>query len=264
MMDVAKRHGIVIVLVGHITKDGDLAGPRVLEHVVDCVLRFDGERERTYRTLRAMKNRFGSTAEAGVFEMSDSGLVEVLDASARFVAEATKAPGSVVLCAMEGSRPLLVEVQALVSPSELAQPRRIANGIDRNRLALVLAVLARHAGLALGAADVFINVVGGVRVDEPGADLAIAVAVAAAARGVVPGDGKTPVACFGELGLTGEVRSVAHADRRLAEAGKFGLSPVLAPAGSGIGATEVDTVLRALAAALGATGSAGNDRLQAV
>ena len=264
LMDVAKRHGIVIVLVGHITKDGDLAGPRVLEHVVDCVLRFDGERERTYRTLRAMKNRFGSTAEAGVFEMSDSGLVEVLDASARFVAEATKAPGSVVLCAMEGSRPLLVEVQALVSPSELAQPRRIANGIDRNRLALVLAVLARHAGLALGAADVFINVVGGVRVDEPGADLAIAVAVAAAARGVVPGDGKTPVACFGELGLTGEVRSVAHADRRLAEAGKFGLSPVLAPAGSGIGATEVDTVLRALAAALGATGSAGNDRLQAV
>ena len=264
LMDVAKRHGIVIVLVGHITKDGDLAGPRVLEHVVDCVLRFDGERERTYRTLRAMKNRFGSTAEAGVFEMSDSGLVEVLDASARFVAEATKAPGSVVLCAMEGSRPLLVEVQALVSPSELAQPRRIANGIDRNRLALVLAVLARHAGLALGAADVFINVVGGVRVDEPGADLAIAVAVAAAARGVVPGDGKTPVACFGELGLTGEVRSVAHADRRLAEAGKFGLSPVLAPAGSGIGATEVDTVSRALAAALGATGSAGNDRLQAV
>ena len=201
LMRAAKSQGTAMVLVGHITKEGDLAGPRVLEHLVDCVLLFDGERERTYRTLRANKNRFGSTAEAGVFEMSDGGLVEVLDASARFVAEATRAPGSVVMCAMEGSRPLLVEVQALVSPSELTQPRRIANGIDRNRLALVLAVLTRHGGLALGSADVFLNVVGGVRIDEPGADLAVAIAVAAAAKGAIPGDGKTPVACFGELGL---------------------------------------------------------------
>ncbi|MEI6662987.1 MAG: DNA repair protein RadA [Actinomycetes bacterium] len=264
LMEIAKRLGIAIVLVGHITKEGDLAGPRVLEHVVDCVLRFDGERERTYRTLRAMKNRFGSTAEAGVFEMADSGLVEVLDASARFVAEATKAPGSVVLCAMEGSRPLLVEVQALVSPSELAQPRRIANGIDRNRLALVLAVLARHAGLALGSADVFINVVGGVRVDEPGADLAVAVAVAAAAGGVIPGNGKLPVACFGELGLTGEVRSVAHADRRLAEAAKFGLGPVIAPPGSGRGAAESDTVAAALRTAIGGASKGSSDHLTVV
>ena len=138
---LAKARAIAVLLVGHVTKEGALAGPRVLEHLVDCVLQFEGERERTYRTLRALKNRFGSTSEAGVFEMRHGGLVEVEDASARFVGEATRAPGSVVLAAMEGSRPLLVEVQALVSPSELVPPRRVANGIDRNRLALVLAVL---------------------------------------------------------------------------------------------------------------------------
>ncbi len=195
-MEVAKRTGTAVLLVGHVTKDGALAGPRVLEHLVDCVLQFEGERERTYRTLRALKNRFGSTNEVGVFEMRDGGLVEVLDASARFVGEATRAPGSVVLAAMEGSRPLLVEVQALVSPSELVPPRRVVNGIDRNRLALVLAVLARHAGVGIGTADVFVNVVGGVRVDEPGADLAVALAVAGAARGVVAGrrGQPTPVA----------------------------------------------------------------------
>ena len=180
---VAKRQGTAVLLVGHVTKEGALAGPRVLEHLVDCVLQFEGERERTYRTLRALKNRFGSTNEVGVFEMREGGLVEVLDASARFVGEATKAPGSVVLAAMEGSRPLLVEVQALVSQSELVPPRRVCNGIDRNRLALVLAVLGRHAGIGLGTSDVFVNVVGGVRVDEPGADLAVALAVASAARG---------------------------------------------------------------------------------
>jgi DNA repair protein RadA/Sms len=226
---LAKRQGIAVLLVGHVTKEGALAGPRVLEHLVDCVLQFEGERERFYRTLRALKNRFGSTNEAGVFEMRDTGLVEVQDASSRFVGEATRAPGSVVLAAMEGSRPLLVEVQALVSPSELVPPRRIANGIDRNRLALVLAVLGRHAGVAVGTADVFVNVAGGVRVDEPGADLAVALAVASAARGAVLGDGVKPIACFGELGLTGELRTVAHADRRLAEAKKFGLAPVVAP-----------------------------------
>ena len=150
IMRVAKAQRIAVLLVGHVTKDGALAGPRVLEHLVDCVLQFEGERERTYRTVRAVKNRFGSTNEAGVFEMRDDGLVEVLDASARFVGEATRAPGSVVLCAMEGSRPLLVEVQALVSPSELVPPRRVVAGLDRNRLALVLAVLGRHAGIGLG------------------------------------------------------------------------------------------------------------------
>jgi DNA repair protein RadA/Sms len=203
----------------------------VLEHLVDCVLQFEGERERTYRTVRAVKNRFGSTNEAGVFEMRDDGLVEVLDASARFLAEATRAPGSVVLCAMEGTRPLLVEVQALVSTSELVPPRRVMAGLDRNRVALVLAVLGRHAGIGLGTADVFANVVGGVRVDEPGADLAIALAVASAAkRTALTGPAGRPLACFGELGLTGELRTVAHADRRLTEATRFGLGPLLEPA----------------------------------
>jgi DNA repair protein RadA/Sms len=196
---------------------------------VDCVLSFEGERERTYRTLRALKNRFGSTNEAGVFEMRDQGLVEVEDASARFVSEATRAPGSVVLCAMEGSRPLLVEVQALVAPSELVPPRRVANGVDRNRLALVLAVLARHGGVSLGSSDVFVSVAGGVRVDEPGADLAIALALASAAKGIDAAVEGRPVAAFGELGLTGELRHVAHAERRLAEARKFGLAGVLHP-----------------------------------
>jgi DNA repair protein RadA/Sms len=241
---LAKARAIAVLLVGHVTKEGALAGPRVLEHLVDCVLQFEGERERTYRTLRALKNRFGSTNDVGVFEMRSGGLVEVADASARFVGEATRAPGSAVLAAMEGSRPLLVEVQALVSPSELVPPRRVANGIDRNRLALVLAVLGRHAGVGVGAADVFVNVAGGVRVDEPGADLAVALAVASAQRGAPLGDGERPLACFGEVGLTGELRSVGHADRRLAEAAKFGLSPVIAPGAA------VPTLRAALRAAL--------------
>jgi DNA repair protein RadA/Sms len=247
---LAKSQGTAVVLVGHVTKEGALAGPRVLEHLVDCVLQFEGERERTYRTLRALKNRFGSTNDCGVFEMHSGGLVEVQDASARFVGEATRAPGSVVLAAMEGSRPLLVEVQALVSPSELVPPRRVANGIDRNRLALVLAVLGRHAGIGAGNADVFVNVAGGVRVDEPGADLAVALAVAGAVRGVSLGDEGRPLACFGEIGLTGELRSVAHPDRRLAEAQKFGLRPVVAPLDSGPGAQEAQTLRAAVRAAL--------------
>src|SRR5215207_4120111 len=191
LMRVAKSRGIATLLVGHVTKEGSLAGP-------------------------------------GVFEMHEEGLVEVEDASARFVTEATRAPGSVVLCAMEGSRPLLVEVQALVAPSELVPPRRVANGVDRNRLALVLAVLARHGGFSLGSADVFVSVAGGVRVDEPGADLAIALALASASKGISIGAEK-PLAAFGELGLTGELRHVAHAGRRLAEAREFGLERVIHP-----------------------------------
>jgi DNA repair protein RadA/Sms len=178
-----------------------------------------------------------------VFEMREQGLVEVADASARFVAEATREPGSVVLCAMEGSRPLLVEVQALVAPSELVPPRRVANGVDRNRLALVLAVLARHGGLSLGSSDIFVSVAGGVRVDEPGADLAIALALASAARGE-PLGAERPVGAFGELGLTGELRHAAHPDRRLAEARKFGVAPVLHPS------DELSDLRSALRAAL--------------
>jgi DNA repair protein RadA/Sms len=249
ILEVAKRAGTAVVLVGHVTKEGSIAGPRVLEHLVDCVLQFEGERERTYRTLRALKNRFGSTSETGVFEMRHGGLVEVLDASARFVGEATGKPGSVVLAAMEGSRPLLVEVQALVSPSELVPPRRVCTGIDRNRLALVLAVLGRHAGVGCGTADVFVNVVGGVRVEEPGADLAVALAVASAARGVALGDGRRPLAAFGELGLTGELRTVGHPERRLEEAAKFGLGDVVSPA-------SARTLREAVRGALGTAGDA--------
>ena len=248
IMELAKARGIAVILVGHVTKEGSLAGPRVLEHLVDCVLQFEGERERPYRELRSLKNRFGSTHEAGLFEMRQGGLVEVLDASARFVAEATRAPGSVVLAAMEGSRPLLVEVQALVAPSELEQPRRVVSGLDRNRLALVLAILGRHGRVGTGACDVFVNVVGGVRVDEPGCDLAVALAVASASRGV-PLQG-SPRGCFGELGLTGELRWVGHPERRLAEASKHGLESVIAPPDSGGGACEVATLGQALAAAL--------------
>ncbi len=256
IMALAKASGVAVILVGHVTKDGALAGPRVLEHLVDCVLQFEGERERPYRELRALKNRFGSTNEAGLFEMRQGGLVEVLDASARFVAEATRAPGSVVLAAMEGSRPLLVEVQALVAPSELEQPRRVVSGIDRNRLALVLAILARHGGVGTGGADVFVNVVGGVRVDEPGCDLAVALAVASASRGVaIEGSHPpTPRACFGELGLTGELRWVGHPERRLSEAAKHGCAAVIAPPDSGGEACEVATLRQALGVALPAHG----------
>jgi DNA repair protein RadA/Sms len=261
VMELAKARGIATILVGHVTKDGALAGPRVLEHLVDCVLQFEGERERPYRELRALKNRFGSTNEAGLFEMRQGGLVEVLDASARFVAQATHAPGSVMLAAMEGSRPLLVEVQALVAPSELEQPRRVASGLDRNRLALVLAILARHGRVGFESRpprDVFVNVVGGVRVDEPGVDLAIALAVASASRGVpttglAGGAGSPPTApraCFGELGLTGELRWVGHPERRLQEAARHGLGDVVAPVGSGPGAREVGTLREALAQVL--------------
>ncbi|MHB1538310.1 MAG: DNA repair protein RadA [Solirubrobacteraceae bacterium] len=251
LMEVAKGSGIAIVLVGHVTKEGVLAGPRVLEHLVDCVLQFEGERERPYRELRALKNRFGSTNEVGLFEMRQGGLVEVLDASARFVAEATRAPGSVLLATMEGSRPLLVEVQALVVRSELEQPRRVVSGLDRNRLALVLAILARHGRIPTGGADVFVNVVGGVRADEPGVDLAIALAVASAARGVpVRDDAGRPRACFGELGLTGELRWVGHPERRLQEAQRHGCTQTIAPDGSGGDAVEVGTLRAALAAAL--------------
>ena len=248
VMELAKQQGTAVILVGHVTKDGGLAGPRVLEHLVDCVLQFEGERERPYRELRALKNRFGSTNEAGLFEMRQGGLVEVLDASARFVAEATRAPGSVVLATMEGSRPLLVEVQALVARSELEQPRRVVSGLDRNRVALVLAILGRHGGVGTGACDVFVNVVGGVRVDEPGCDLAVALAVASAARGVSLAG--SPRACFGELGLTGELRWVGHPERRLQEAARHGLGEVVAPPDSGAGSRGAQSLREALAIAL--------------
>jgi DNA repair protein RadA/Sms len=261
IMELAKERSVAVVLVGHVTKEGALAGPRVLEHLVDCVLQFEGERERPYRELRALKNRFGSTNEAGLFEMRQDGLVEVLDASARFVADATCAPGSVVLATMEGSRPLLVEVQALVAPSELEQPRRVVSGLDRNRVALVLAILGRHGGVGVGGADVFVNVVGGVRVEEPGCDLAVALAVASSAAGTPLC--RSPRACFGELGLTGELRWVGHPERRLQEAARHGLGDTIAPADSGPGARPAGTLREALALALRARSSARTTALAA-
>ena len=255
----ARERACAMILVGHVTKEGTLAGPRVLEHAVDCVLQFEGERERIFRTLRALKNRFGSTNEIGVFEMRSGGLDEVADPSDRFLRDAEPVPGSCVLCAMEGTRPLLVEVQALVAPTEVIPPRRVANGIDRNRLSMILAVLARHGGLSLGSVDVFVNVAGGVRIEEPGADLAVALAVASAARGEALSMNGAPSGCFGEIGLTGELRYVAHADRRLEEAARFGLERIVLPARCADDelpparralATPVPTLAKALDAAL--------------
>ncbi|MFM8611465.1 MAG: DNA repair protein RadA [Actinomycetota bacterium] len=252
LLRVAKEHGVAVILVGHVTKDGAVAGPKVLEHLVDCVLLFEGDRGGELRVLRAAKNRFGATSELGVFTMTGRGLEAVEDPSALLGRDELGATGSVVACTLEGSRPLLLEVQALVSPSELPQPRRLANGIDRNRLAMLLAVLSRHAGLALGSADVFANVVGGVRVDDPAVDLAVALAVTSAARGTPTG----PVVAIGEIGLTGRLRPVAQVERRLQEAARLGIGQAIVPPGApavpGIVARSAGSVGEALALALGA------------
>jgi DNA repair protein RadA/Sms len=230
LLRVAKESGVATILVGHVTKDGSVAGPRVLEHLVDCVLQFEGDRYHAHRVLRAAKNRFGSTNELGVFEMTGAGLVGVPDPSEVFGRTVAGEPGSVVACALEGTRPLLLEIQALVVQSELAMPRRVATGVDPKRLAMIVAVLSRHAGVALGQADVFVNVAGGVRIDEPGADLAVALAIASAARRV---PARAGTAAFGEIGLTGRLRPAAQAGRRLEECAKLGLARAVVPAGTG-------------------------------
>lgn len=229
LMRVAKETGIATILVGHVTKDGAVAGPRVLEHLVDCVLQFEGDRYNAHRILRATKNRFGSTNELGVFEMTGAGLVGVPDPSELFGATHPGEVGAAVGCALEGTRPLLLEVQALVAPTDLAMPRRVGTGVDPKRLAMIVAVLSRHAGLSLGGSDVFVNVAGGVRIEEPGADLAVALAIASAARGLPVREGS---AAFGEIGLTGRLRPASQAERRLDECRKFGIVAVLAPEGT--------------------------------
>ena len=229
LLRVAKQSGVATVLVGHVTKDGAVAGPRVLEHLVDCVLQFEGDRYHAHRVLRAVKNRFGSTNELGVFEMTAAGLFGVPDPSALFGATKPGEVGAAVAVALEGTRPLLLEIQALVSRTDLAMPRRVGTGVDPKRLAMIVAVLARHAGVPLGTADVFVNVAGGVRIDEPGADLAVALAIASAARGAPLRDG---VASFGELGLTGRLRIAAQAERRLEECAKLGIASVVVPDGT--------------------------------
>jgi DNA repair protein RadA/Sms len=256
LLRVAKEHGIAVFLVGHVTKEGAVAGPRVLEHLVDCVLHFEGDRYREHRVLRAVKNRFGSTNELGVFEMTATGLEGVADPSELFGRVHDEQPGSAVACALEGTRPLLLEIQALVSPTDLAMPRRVATGVDPKRLSMIVAVLARHAGVALGQADVFVNVAGGVRIDEPGADLAIALAVASAARNAHLRPG---LASFGEIGLTGRIRPASQADRRLAECAKLGFTEAIVAEGTErrgkIRLTAAATLRQAIAGGLGARGS---------
>jgi DNA repair protein RadA/Sms len=253
LLRVAKENGVATVLVGHVTKDGSVAGPRVLEHLVDCVLQFEGDRYREHRVLRAIKNRFGSTNELGVFEMTGAGLIGVPDPSEVFGRTHDGEPGAAVACALEGTRPILLEVQALVSQSDLAMPRRVATGVDPKRLAMIVAVLARHAGIGLGQADVFVNVAGGVRIDEPGADLAVALAIASAAKSVPV---KARVAAFGELGLTGRLRPATQAERRLEECAKLGLRGVVVPNGTEsrgkIRVTQAETLRDAIKAGLDA------------
>jgi DNA repair protein RadA/Sms len=227
IITLAKKTGLSTFLIGHVTKDGALAGPRVLEHMVDTVLYFEGDRGHNFRILRAVKNRFGSTNEIGVFEMKESGLQEVANPSELFLLERPlKAPGSAVICSMEGTRPILVELQALVSQSFLAVPRRTTNGVDHNRVALLVAVLEKKLGARLFNQDIFVNVAGGVQIDEPAVDLGIAAAVGSSYQ-EKPIDARTVI--FGEVGLAGEVRGIAQAEARLKEAGKLGFERAILP-----------------------------------
>lgn len=223
----AKTTGAAIILVGHVTKDGQVAGPRVVEHMVDAVLSFEGDGAHHFRMLRASKNRFGATGEIGVFEMTGLGLAEVANPSALFLAgRDAAAPGAAVVAGMEGQRPMLVEIQALVAPTSLGTPRRAVVGFDQNRLSMILAVLEAHGGLKLGMHDVYLNVAGGMRADEPATDLAAAAALVSSLTGaVLPAD----MAFFGEIGLSGAVRPVIHPGMRLREAGKLGFRHAVVP-----------------------------------
>lgn len=230
IMQWAKPRAIPVFVIGHVTKEGTIAGPRVLEHMVDAVLYLEGERFHQYRILRGAKNRFGSTDEVGVFEMIGDGLREVKNPSEAFLEErSTMAPGSTVAVTMEGTRPILVEVQALATPSSFTMPRRSANGLDTNRLQLLVAVLQKRVGLGLGTQDVYANVVGGMRIMEPAADLAVAVAVASSLREQPVDEGTV---CIGEIGLSGEIRSVNQLERRIQEASRMGFRRAIVPARS--------------------------------
>jgi DNA repair protein RadA/Sms len=241
LMEYAKRTGCATFIVGHVTKDGAIAGPRLLEHLVDTVLYFEGETSGQYRILRAYKNRFGSIDEICVFSMHDDGLREVANPSELFLGARTQRPsGSCVVASIVGSRPVLIEVQALVGETSYGMPRRLANNLDQQRLAMILAVLERRAGLVLGNHDVYASVAGGLRIGEPAADLGIALAVASSFRNVaIPAH----TAVFGELGLSGEVRAVAGAERREAEARKLGYAHVLSPANTGDIAAAIQKTL---------------------
>ena len=235
MMQLSKSQGITVFVVGHINKDGNIAGPKVLEHMVDCVLYFEGDPNTSYRLLRAAKNRFGSTNEIGVFEMRDTGLVEVPNPSQMLLEGRPEgASGTCVACVMEGTRPVLAEVQALVSKTSFNVPRRTADGFDFNRAALLLAVAEKRAGLKLSVFDAYINVIGGLRLDEPAADLPVVLAVASSYRDAVVAD---DLVAIGEVGLTGEIRSVSHMNQRLSEVARLGFKKCIVPKG---GAEKLD------------------------
>ena len=227
LRELAKSSGIAVFLIGHVTKEGAIAGPRILEHIVDTVLYLEGDRFQTYRLLRSVKNRFGATSEVGVFEMGEHGITEVTNPSEAFLAERMiNAPGSSIAVTMEGTRPLLVEIQGLTSPTAFGNPRRTPNGVDFNRLLLTVAVLTRRVGLHLGEQDVFVNVVGGLSIDEPAADLAIAASIASSLRGVPL---RADTVLIGEIGLSGELRMVGQMQARLREAYKLGFKTAIVP-----------------------------------
>ena len=227
LMQYAKRHNVTIFIVGHVNKEGTLAGPKILEHMVDCVLYFEGEKQVSFRCLRAAKNRFGSTNEIGVFEMSDCGLVEVPNPSAAMLSgHPTDASGNCIACTMEGSRPILAEIQALVTKTAYGTPRRMSAGVDYNRMVLLLAILEKRVGLYLSSSDAYINVIGGLRLDEPGADLPVALAVASSYRDRPIAD---ELVAMGEVGLTGEIRSVSHMNQRLSEIARLGFKTCILP-----------------------------------
>lgn len=256
LMQLAKSTGITIFIIGHVNKEGAIAGPKVLEHMVDCVLSFEGERQTPYRILRAAKNRFGSTNEVGVFEMRDTGLCEVPNPSQMLLSGRPEfAPGTCVACAMEGSRPILAEVQALITRTSFNVPRRMTDGFDYNRAMLLLAVLEKRGGLNIGNCDAYINVIGGLSLDEPAADLPVAIAVASSHRDK-PVDGN--MAAIGEIGLTGEIRAVSNITQRLAELSKMGFTKCIIPkqgngklaAPEGMTLIRVKTIREALDSAL--------------
>lgn len=257
LMRIGKTLGIAVFIVGHVTKEGSIAGPRLLEHMVDTVLYFEGERHHTYRILRAVKNRFGSTNEMGIFEMKEMGLEEVSNPSEIFLEERSRgAAGSTVVASMEGTRPVLVEIQALVSPTSFGNPRRMATGIDHNRVPLLMAVLEKRVGMLLQNQDAYVKVAGGVKLDEPAIDLALAISIASSFRDMPT---RSTDCVIGEVGLTGEIRRVSRIEQRVQEAAKLGFERVILPANNlggwkgpeGIRLIGVSSVSEALTEALG-------------
>jgi DNA repair protein RadA/Sms len=256
LMYIAKTKGITVVIVGHVTKEGNIAGPKVLEHMVDTVIYFEGDRYKSYRILRSIKNRFGNTSEVGIFEMGAKGLSEVINPSELFLKEynQTQTPGSTIIVTNEGTRPLLVEIQALVGTTPYPTPRRVANGVDLSRVLQILAVLEKRIGLNLSKQDVYVNVIGGIDVSEPAADLGIALAIITCVRDVVF-DSHTAI--VGEIGLSGEIRAVNHIEKRINEAQKLGFKRIIIPASNdvqenfdGIEVLKVQRIIEAITRAV--------------